>query len=113
MTFLRNEFLELIMTILPPAPEELLKTIYCNFKNSCGSRCGCKKSGCNVLQLVPSIMGNFFQCFGIESDLDEDRTFDPEILQDLETNILDGENNENESEIFEGLEDNGEKKEKN
>ncbi|GFS53930.1 hypothetical protein TNIN_371091 [Trichonephila inaurata madagascariensis] len=90
MTFLRNEFLELIMTILPPAPEELLKTIYCNFKNSCGSRCGL-----------------------YESDLDEDRTFDPEILQDLETNILDGENNENESEIFEGLEDNGEKKEKN
>ncbi|GFX65889.1 uncharacterized protein TNCV_13101 [Trichonephila clavipes] len=60
---LRNEFLKPIMTILPPAPDELLKTLWI--------------------------------------DLDEDCTFDPEILQDLETNILDDENNENELEIFE------------
>ncbi|GFY47219.1 uncharacterized protein TNIN_371541 [Trichonephila inaurata madagascariensis] len=96
---LRNSFLEPIMTILPPAPDELFKTIYCNCKNSCGSRCGCKKSGCNILQLVASIMGKLFSRY--ESDLYEDCTFDPEILQDLETNILDDEKNENELEILE------------
>ncbi|GFY44157.1 uncharacterized protein TNIN_66811 [Trichonephila inaurata madagascariensis] len=60
---LRNEFLEPII-ILPPVPEELLKTIYCNCKNSWGQRCGY-----------------------------EDCTSDPKILQDLETNIIDDENN--------------------
>ncbi|GFW87136.1 hypothetical protein TNCV_5124901 [Trichonephila clavipes] len=53
-----------------------------------------------------------FNASRYESDLDADYTFDPEILQDLETNILDNENNENELEIFEGLEDNGEEEEK-
>ncbi|GFS43001.1 SWIM-type domain-containing protein [Trichonephila inaurata madagascariensis] len=43
----------------------------------------------------------FFNASRYESDLDEDYTFDPEILQDLETNIFDDENNENELEIFE------------
>ncbi|GFW78387.1 hypothetical protein TNCV_1379331 [Trichonephila clavipes] len=43
----------------------------------------------------------FFNALRYESDLDEDCTFDPEILQDLETNILDDENNENELDIFE------------
>ncbi|GFY79581.1 uncharacterized protein TNIN_146161 [Trichonephila inaurata madagascariensis] len=57
---LRNEFLEPIMIILPPTPDELLKTIVCNCKNSCGSRCGCKKSGCNILQLVASKLGKLF-----------------------------------------------------
>ncbi|GFY56654.1 uncharacterized protein TNIN_467741 [Trichonephila inaurata madagascariensis] len=42
---LRDEFLEPIMTILPPATNELLNTIFCNCKNECGSRCGCRKSG--------------------------------------------------------------------
>ncbi|GFY74689.1 hypothetical protein TNIN_476831, partial [Trichonephila inaurata madagascariensis] len=43
----------------------------------------------------------FFSASRYESDLDEDCTFDPEILQDLDTNMLDDENNENELEIFE------------
>ncbi|GFS98488.1 uncharacterized protein TNCV_3478781 [Trichonephila clavipes] len=37
-----------------------------------------------------------FNASRYESDFDEDCTFDPEILQDLETNILDDENNGNE-----------------
>ncbi|GFW57675.1 uncharacterized protein TNCV_2925941 [Trichonephila clavipes] len=57
---LRNEFLKPIMTVLPPVPNELLETIHCNCKNGCGSRCGCKKSGCNVLQLVTRIMGKLY-----------------------------------------------------
>ena len=39
---LQNEFLE---QILPPAPDELLNTIFCNCKNGCGPRCGSRKSG--------------------------------------------------------------------
>ncbi|GFX08463.1 hypothetical protein TNCV_3269521 [Trichonephila clavipes] len=35
-----------------------------------------------------------------ESDLNEYCTFDPEALRDLEANILDDENNGNESQIF-------------
>ncbi|GFY50637.1 uncharacterized protein TNIN_379671 [Trichonephila inaurata madagascariensis] len=60
-SILRNEFLEPITTILPPTPDELLKSIFCNCKNGCDSRCGCKKLGCNVLQLVTSIIGQ--ACF--------------------------------------------------
>ncbi|GFY57228.1 hypothetical protein TNIN_324611 [Trichonephila inaurata madagascariensis] len=78
-------------------------TIYCNCKNGWGSRCGCKKSGCNVLQLVANIMGKLVSMLC---------TFDPEILQDSMTNILDDENNEKELEIFEGLENNEEEEEK-
>ncbi|GFY41262.1 uncharacterized protein TNIN_343811 [Trichonephila inaurata madagascariensis] len=99
---LRNEFLEPITTVLSPAPDELLNTIFCNCKNGCGSRCGCRKLG------LQSSLGcgqcNGQACFNdsrYESDLDEDCTFDPKILQDLETNILDDENNEKELEIFE------------
>ncbi|GFY73880.1 uncharacterized protein TNIN_169741 [Trichonephila inaurata madagascariensis] len=96
-SILRKEFLEPITTILPPTPDELLKTICCNCKNGCGLRCGCKKSGCNVLQIVTSIIGQAcFNASHYESDLDEDCTFDPKIFQDLETNILDDENNGNE-----------------
>ncbi|GFY56428.1 hypothetical protein TNIN_405601 [Trichonephila inaurata madagascariensis] len=47
-----------------------------------------------------------------ESDLIEDCTFDPKILRDLETNILDDENYEKELEIFEGPEGNEEEEEK-
>lgn len=38
-----------IKTPNPPAPEELLKMIFCNCKKGCGSACGCRKVGlfCN------------------------------------------------------------------
>ncbi|GFW86338.1 hypothetical protein TNCV_4331221 [Trichonephila clavipes] len=42
-----------------------------------------------------------FNASRYESDLNEDCTFDPEILQNLETNILDDKNNDNELEISE------------
>ncbi|GFY75699.1 uncharacterized protein TNIN_370461 [Trichonephila inaurata madagascariensis] len=98
---LRNEFLEPITTVLSPSPDELLNTIYCNCKNGCGSRCECKKSG---LQCSSACQCNGQACFNAsryESDLDEDCTFYPKILQDLETNIFDDLNNEKELEIFE------------
>ncbi|GFY69747.1 uncharacterized protein TNIN_256561 [Trichonephila inaurata madagascariensis] len=99
---LRNEFLEPIMTILSPAPDELLNTIFCNCKNGCGLRCGCRKSGLQCSSACGRCNGQAcFNASRYESDLDEDCTFDPEILQDLETNILDEKNNEKELEILE------------
>ncbi|GFY67109.1 hypothetical protein TNIN_486581 [Trichonephila inaurata madagascariensis] len=53
-----------------------------------------------------------FNASRYESDLNEDCTFYPEILQDFEKNILGDENNENELEILKRLEDNGEEEEK-
>lgn len=41
---LQNEILE-PTTLLPPAPEELLNSIFCNCKKGCGSSCGCRKLG--------------------------------------------------------------------
>nr|CAI5835228.1 unnamed protein product [Callosobruchus analis] len=35
----RNGSLEPVATILPPAPNQLLNTIFCNCKSGCGSRC--------------------------------------------------------------------------
>ncbi|KAI4476357.1 hypothetical protein M0804_013672 [Polistes exclamans] len=42
--------LEPIKTLLPPAPEKLLNTIFCNCKKGCTAKCGCKKIG-SVYQL--------------------------------------------------------------
>ena len=39
-----NNSLEPIQTLLPPAPEKLLNTIFCNCKKGCVKNCGCKKS---------------------------------------------------------------------
>ncbi|GFY54545.1 uncharacterized protein TNIN_441451 [Trichonephila inaurata madagascariensis] len=99
---LLNEFLEPITAILSPAPDELLNTIFCNCKNSRGSRCGCRKSGLQCSSACGQCNGQAcFNASRYESDLDEDCTFDPEILQDLETNILDDENNEKKLKISE------------
>lgn len=39
-----------IKTTDPPAPQELLKMIFCNCKKGCGATCGCRRVGlfCNV-----------------------------------------------------------------
>lgn len=36
---------EPIQTLLPPAPEKLLNTIFCNCKKGCSAKCGCRKVG--------------------------------------------------------------------
>lgn len=42
--------LQPIKTLLQPAPEELLKMIFCNCKKACGAACSCRKVGlfCNA-----------------------------------------------------------------
>ncbi|GFY78731.1 uncharacterized protein TNIN_449871 [Trichonephila inaurata madagascariensis] len=75
------------------------------------SHCGCRKLGLQCSSDCGQCNGQ--ACFNAsrhKSDLHEDCTFDPKILQDLETNILDNENDENELEIFDN-EDNEEEEE--
>lgn len=42
---LKNDILQPKTTLLPPAPDELLNTIFCNCKKGCGAQCGCRKVG--------------------------------------------------------------------
>ncbi|GBP22242.1 Histone-lysine N-methyltransferase SETMAR [Eumeta japonica] len=37
--------LEPIQTLLPPAPDKLLNTIFCNCKKGCNAKCGCRRVG--------------------------------------------------------------------
>nr|CAI5821047.1 unnamed protein product [Callosobruchus analis] len=84
---MRNGFLEPVMTILPPAPDELLNTILCN-----------RMSG----------------CVAYETDLNEDRTFDLEIMKELETNVIEDDNEDNnELEILELREDDDDEEDEN
>lgn len=50
---LMNNSLEPIQTLLPPAPEKLLNTIFCNCKKGCTNNCGCRKVRC-----VPIVKAN-------------------------------------------------------
>ncbi|GBP05331.1 hypothetical protein EVAR_61630_1 [Eumeta japonica] len=87
---MHHGFLEPTTTILTPAPNDLLNTIFCNCKNGCGSRCGCRKSG--LLCSLACGQCNGQACLNAslyQSDINEDGTFDPEILEDLERNVED------------------------
>lgn len=48
---LKNNVLEPITTLLQPAPDVLLSTIFCNCRKDCGSNCGCRKAGlkCSII----------------------------------------------------------------
>ena len=101
---LQNEFLE---QILPPAPDELLNTIFCNCKNGCGPRCGSRKSGLQCTLACDLCNGQ--ACLNAVSlqnepeeetlDLKEDirRTLDLKEEEVLETMIQDDENDETET----------------
>lgn len=97
---LQNEILEPTTTLLPPAPDELLNTIFCNCKNGCGSRCGCRKSGLQCSSACGQCNGQ--ACLNASSypnDLDEESEYVPEIVEALETNVTDNEDDDNEFEI--------------
>jgi hypothetical protein len=65
--------LEQIQTLLPPAPEKLLNTIFCNCKKGCNAKCGCKKVGLFCSLACISCQGQ--SCSNVESPLGED-TYD-------------------------------------
>jgi hypothetical protein len=62
--------LEPIQTLLPPAPEKLLNTIFCNCKKGCNAKCGCKKVGLFCSLACTSCQGQSWS--NIESPLGED-----------------------------------------
>ena len=96
----------------PPAPEELFDTIFWNCKNDCVLRCGCRKAGLQCSLACGQCNGQaYLNASPYQSDINEARTFDPEILEELETNVVEDENTEK-FEILQRLEDDyGEKKE--
>lgn len=108
---MRNDFLEPIMTILPPAPEDLLNTIFCNCKSGCGSRCGCRKAGLQCSLACGQCNGQAcLNALPYQSDINEDGTFDPEIMEELETNVVE-DDNEDQFEIYQQPEDDDEEEE--
>lgn len=111
---LENEILEPITTLLPPAPAELLNTIFCNCKNGCGSRCGCRKSG--LLCSLACGQCNGQACLNAPlypSNPDEESTYDPEILEGLEMNMTDNEDDDNELNILDRQQEEDDEEEDN
>lgn len=65
-----NDTLEPVQTLLPPAPEKLLNTIFCNCKTGCNAKCGCKKVGLFCSLACISCRGQ--SCSNVESPIEED-----------------------------------------
>uniref|UniRef100_A0ABM1HVZ4 Uncharacterized protein LOC107064220 n=1 Tax=Polistes dominula TaxID=743375 RepID=A0ABM1HVZ4_POLDO len=110
---MRNKFLEPITTIFAPALEELLNTIFCNCKSGCCSRFRCRKSGLQCSLACSQCNGQTcFNALPYQSDVNEDRTLDPEIMKDLETNVV-KDNKKEDFEILQRSEDDDEEEEDN
>lgn len=62
--------LEPVQTLLPPAPEKLLNTIFCNCKKGCSAKCGCKKVGLFCSLACTNCQGR--SCSNVESPTIED-----------------------------------------
>lgn len=68
--------LEPLRTPGPPAPQELLKMIFCNCKKGCGSACGCRKVGLFCNSTCKSCSGDNCQNCAPTLDQDEDEEDD-------------------------------------
>ncbi|KAG6452699.1 hypothetical protein O3G_MSEX007747 [Manduca sexta] len=62
--------LEPVQTLLSPAPEILLNTIFCNCKKGCSAKCGCKKVGLFCSLACTNCQGR--SCSNVESLTEED-----------------------------------------
>lgn len=62
--------MEPVQTLLPPAPEKLLNSIFCNCKTGCNAKCGCKKVGLFCSLACISCRGQ--SCSNVESPVEED-----------------------------------------
>ncbi|XP_044579087.1 uncharacterized protein LOC123261518 [Cotesia glomerata] len=79
-----NNILEPVQTLLPPAPEKLLNTIFCNCKKGCSAKCGCKKVGLSCSLACTNCQG--WSCSNIESQTMED-SFDSDEVS-CDTSLL-------------------------
>lgn len=69
--------------------------MFYNCKSGCGSPCGCKKFG--LQRSLACGQCNWqagLNALSYQSDVNEDRTFDPEIMEDLETNVVEDDKEE-------------------
>ena len=96
--------MELIQTILPPAPEKLLNTIICNCKKGCSTKCGCRRVG---LSCSPACTNCQFQsCSNVQSiPIDEDSCDIDEEIADSSSveQFMDIQPEEKEEEIEEDM----------
>ncbi|GBO46039.1 hypothetical protein AVEN_203614-1 [Araneus ventricosus] len=71
---LKDNSLEPIQTLLPPAPEKLLNTTFCNFKKGCNYNCGCKKVGLFCSQVCSNYQGKSYS--SVESSTTDEAAYD-------------------------------------
>ncbi|KAK4885772.1 hypothetical protein RN001_002043 [Aquatica leii] len=109
-----NNTLELIQTLLPPAPEKLLNTIFCNCKKGCSTKFGCKKVGlqcssactncqglsCSNVQLITTEedsydfeeettdSSSFEQFLNIQQEEEEEKEEEEEEEEEIEENMI-------------------------
>ncbi|GBP58028.1 hypothetical protein EVAR_39744_1 [Eumeta japonica] len=81
---LKNNILQPITTLLPPALDDLLNTIFCNCTKGCGGKCGCKKIGLRCSKVCGHCRGQ--SCLNAESTNDEN---DKDVDLNTEINPLD------------------------
>ena len=73
---LKENCLKPIPTLLPPAPENLLNTIFCNCKKGCNNNCGCRKVGLFCTQVCSSCQGQSCHNVELSTEEDEDGAYD-------------------------------------
>lgn len=103
-----KNLLEPIPTLLPPAPDELLNSIFCNCTKGCGSNCGCRKLGlpCSIICGFcrgQSCLNTAFDDTTAESSDVNDDEIDPIAMLSADM-IVDDNSNENDDEEEEGEE---------
>ena len=68
---LTDNILELIQAILPPTPQKLLNTIFCNCKKDCSAKCGCRRVGLSCSLACTNCQSQ--SCLNVQSNpIDED-----------------------------------------
>nr|CAI5846722.1 unnamed protein product [Callosobruchus analis] len=93
---MRNGLLEPVTTIIPLAPDELLNNIFRNCKSGCGSRCGRRKAGLQCSLACGECNGQAcLNAVAYDTDVSEDRTFDPVTMEELETHVIEYDNEDN------------------
>ncbi|GBO23190.1 hypothetical protein AVEN_143186-1 [Araneus ventricosus] len=60
--------------LLPPAPEKLLNSIFCNCKKGCNYNCSCKKVGLFCSQVCSNCQGQ--SCSNDESNTTDEDAYD-------------------------------------
>ncbi|GBP08120.1 hypothetical protein EVAR_2915_1 [Eumeta japonica] len=66
---------------------------FLQLQSVCGSRCGCRKAGLQCSLACGQCNGQAcLNALPYQSDINEDGTFDPEIMEELETNVVEDDN---------------------